>query len=370
MTACASCLRRSYLIAHLAPRIAGILGRPGGRPRGLLGSDESNLIEQLTTPTGADAAREFLRGFVAERARESIATAGITPICQHAEEYPDGLRQPTDRPSVIYSTADRSRFRELLSEPAATVVGTRQASPYAGEVAAELGRGLTAAGVAVVSGLALGIDACAHRGVLDRGGRPIAVLACGADIAYPARHRILYRRIRESGVVLSELPPGSRPFRWSFPARNRIMAALGQITVVVEAADPSGSLITAGFAAELGRTVGAVPGAVTSRKAAGTNRLLRDGAATIRGTEDVLDEMFGAGNGPAGPRRPPPAREAALPPGLRVVLDGVEIGESAGQIAARTGMSAAAVRAALGELELEGLIVAGGLGGYQRAASG
>lgn len=369
MTACTRCLRRSYLIGQLAPRIAGILGRPGARPHALLELDEDSLIESVTTDAGADSARAFLRRFAAGRALEAIAAAGITPICRHAGEYPDGLRQLTDRPSVVYSTADCATLDALVSEPAATVVGARRASPYASEVAVELGRGLTSAGVTVVSGLALGIDGQVHRGVLERGGRPVAVLGCGADVAYPPRHRTLYRRIREAGVVLSELPPGSRPFRWSFPARNRIMAGLGQITVVVEAADPSGSLITAGFAAELGRTVGAVPGPVTSRKAAGTNRLLRDGAAMIRGTEDVLDEMFGVGNGPAGPRGPAPPPEAALPHRLRVVLDGVEVGESAGQIAARTGLTAAAVRAALGQLELEGLIVAGGLGGYQRAAS-
>src|SRR3954453_16153053 len=106
---------------------------------------------------------------------------------------------------------------------------------------------------------------------------------------------------------MSEMPPGTRALRWGFPARNRIMAALGAITVVVEAADPSGTLITATFALDLGRTVGAVPGLVTSQKAAGSNRLLRDGAATIRSTEDVLDEMFGIGNAPSGPNAPAPA---------------------------------------------------------------
>jgi len=145
------------------------------------------------------------------------------------------------------------------------------------------------------------------------------------------------------------------------------MAALGQITVVVEAADPSGSLITAVFANDLGRTVGAVPGHVTSRLAAGTNRLLREGAATIRGTRDVLDEIFGVGNTPVdlGERQ-----TQVLETRLRAVLDGVEVGEGVGEIAARTGMSAAAVRSPLGELELEGLVVSGGVGWYQRAALG
>jgi DNA processing protein len=233
-----------------------------------------------------------------------------------------------------------------------------------------LGRGLAVAGVTVISGLALGIDGLAHRGVLAGRGRAIAVLACGADLAYPARHRGLYRQVCEVGVVLSEMPPGCRPFRWSFPARNRIMAALGAVTVVVEAADPSGSLITAVFANDLGKTVGAVPGHVTSWRAEGTNRLLREGAATIRGTGDVLDEIFGLGSS-ASARADAAARQIrSLEPRLRAVLDGVEMGEAVGDISARTGLSAPAVRSALGELELQGLIVAGGIGRYQRAAPG
>ena len=123
----------------------------------------------------------------------------------------------------------------------------------------------------------------------------MAVLACGPDVVYPRRHRGLHERVRESGLVLSELPPGTEPYRWSFPARNRIMAGLAGLTLVVEAADPSGSLITADFAKDLGRCVAAVPGRVTSSVAQGTNSLLREGAAAITGTDDVLDELFGVG---------------------------------------------------------------------------
>jgi DNA processing protein len=268
-------------------------------------------------------------------------------------------------PRVLYCTGSPERLGELLAEPAVTIVGTRKPSPYGIEVSRELGRGLAAAGVTVISGLALGVDGLAHEGALAAKGRPIAVLACGANLAYPARHRKLYERVREAGTVLSELPPGCRPFRWSFPARNRIMAALGAITVVVEAADPSGTLITATFATDLGRTVGAVPGHVTSWRAEGSNRLLREGAATIRGTNDILDEIYGVGHAFSEPR---PAPVLSLEPRLRAVLDGVEMGEGLGEIAARTGLSAPAVRSALGELEVEGLVVAGALGWYQRVA--
>jgi DNA processing protein len=358
------------LIAHLAPRIAGLLDRPRPRPSGLLDLDDESLIERVASGPSADAATRFLERFDADAAIEALVEADVGAICRHAAQYPEGLFRLSDAPRVLYCTGSPERLPELLAQPAATIVGTRKPTPYGTEIARELGRGLAAAGVTVISGLALGIDGLAHRGALAGKGRPIAVLACGPNMAYPTRHRALHREIRTVGVVLSELPPGCPAFRWSFPARNRIMAALGAITVVVEAADPSGSLITATFANDMGKTVGAVPGHVTSRVAQGTNRLLREGAAMIRGTEDVLDELFGVGNGPHGRRAPQPSVLQSLEPRLRAVLDGVEAGEGVGEIVARTGMSAPEVRSALGELEMEGLIVSGGIGWYQRAAIG
>jgi len=368
VTVCKSCLRHSHLIAHLAPRIAGLLDRPRPRPASILDLGEHALIETVAGPEREAAAFAFLEQFDADAALEALIESHLEAICRHAAQYPEGLRQLTDAPRVLYCTASPDRLGELLAEPTVTVVGTRKPSPYGSEVARELGRGLAAVGVTVISGLALGVDALAHEGALAGKGRPIAVLACGANLAYPARHRPLYRRVRETGVVLSELPPGCRPFRWSFPARNRIMAALGAITVVVEAADPSGTLITAAFAADLGRTVGAVPGHVTSWRADGNNRLLREGAATIRGTKDVLDEIYGVGNTPTYLIDAASSHALSLEPRLRAVLDGVEMGETLGEIAARTGMSAGAVRSALGELEVAGLIVSGALGWYQRVA--
>jgi DNA processing protein len=370
MTVCEPCLRHSHLIAHLAPRIAGLLDRPRGRPSGILELDEVDLIARVAGPSRATGAHHFLESFDADRALEQLVDADVAAVCRHAAQYPSGVMQLHDPPRVLYCTGSADRLAELSCEPAATIVGTRRPSPYGTEVAYELARGLAVAGITVVSGLALGIDAAAHRGALEGRGHPIAVLACGADLAYPARHLSLYQRVRKAGVVVSELPPGQRPFRWSFPARNRIMAALGVVTIVVEAADPSGSLITAGFATDLGRTVGAVPGRVTSRLAAGSNRLLRDGACPIRGVEDVLDEMFGIGNGPHGPRASVPRWEPDLDSKLRAVLDGVESGSSVGEIASATGLAVTAVRAALGELELRGLIVAGAVGWYERVATG
>ena len=167
-------------------------------------------------------------------------------------------------------------------------------------------------------------------------------------------------------MVLSELPPGTEPFLWSFPARNRIMAALAQMTVVVEAAEPSGSLITSEFAKDLGRSVAAVPGLVTSSLARGTNGLLRDGAVPVTATADVLDELFGAGV-----RKPVPVpgvAEEPTEPLLRAVLAEVERCSSVEAVADATGLSVGEVRAALGRLEVDGHLVRRDLGGWERAA--
>jgi DNA processing protein len=194
---------------------------------------------------------------------------------------------------------------------------------------------------------------------------PVAVVASGPDVIYPRRHRSLYERVREAGLVLAELPPGTEPYRWSFPARNRIMAGLAQMTLVVEAADPSGSLITAEFAKDLGRGVAAVPGRVTSSVARGTNNLLKDGATPISGTEDVLDELFGVGvRGPSG------TGHDRVPddPVLETVLDAADGGDSVEAIARATGQTASKTRAALGRLEADGYLVRRDLGGWERAA--
>ena len=368
MTACAACLRLSFLVGELAPAIAGVLDRPGRRSAGVLALGEEELMASVAGRR-AGAAREFLASFDPDRARERIDGRGLAAVCRHADLYPEGLRSLTDPPAVLYLAGRGERALEALGPgPAATVVGARRASPYGLEVARELGRTLAVAGVPVVSGLALGIDAASHRGALAGGGLPVAVLAGGADVPYPRAHARLYERVREAGAVISELPPGARPLRWSFPARNRIMAALAGLTVVVEAADPSGSLITAAFAMDLGREVGAVPGRVTAAGAAGTNRLLREGASVIRGAEDVLDALFGAGARPA-PPAPPADVAASLPPEIRRILEAVEAGRPMDELGEAAGLPPGAVRAALGRLELLGLVARDPLGGYERRAA-
>ena len=358
---CDACLRRAHLIAHLAPRIAGLLGRRRPALAGLLGLPENELI--LATAGRARAqALAFCDSFDPRPARERLVEHGVLAICRHNGCYPPLLEDLADAPAVLFASGRPGTLETITREPAVAIVGTRNPSSYGTEVANALGRGLGSAGVPIVSGLALGIDATAHRGCLEGGGVPVAVLACGPDLAYPRRHRSLHERVREHGVVLSELPPGTEPFRWSFPARNRIMAGLARMTIVVEAAQPSGSLITSDFARDLGRSVAAVPGRVTSSRARGSNALIRDGAVPILQTADVLDELFGAGV------RPVVARSGPDDPGLLAVLEAAESSSSIAAIAGATGLDTGSVRAALGRLDAAGHLVRAELGGWERTA--
>jgi DNA processing protein len=363
--ACEPCLRRAFLIAHLAPRIAGLLGSGERRATGLLALRDHELIPAVAGHRVGEVFA-FLDGLDLDAERERLVRGGFVAVCVHSPWYPRCLFDLSDTPAVLFGKGSGSVLALATEEPAVTIVGTRRASPYGTEVAYALGRGLAAAAVPVISGLALGIDGTAHRGCLDGGGVPVAVVASGPDVAYPRRHRSLHERVVEAGIVISELPPGTEPYRWSFPARNRIMAALAAMTLVVEAADPSGSLITAEFAKDLGRSVAAVPGRVTSSVARGTNNLLKDGATPISGTEDVLDELFGVGV------RPGPERAAPAPgpddPVLCSVLEAAEAHDSVEGVAEATGAGIPATRAALGRLEAEGHLVRRDLGGWERTA--
>ena len=211
-----------------------------------------------------------------------------------------------------------------------------------------LGRELGAAGVVVVSGLARGIDGEAHRGALAGHGSTVAVLGCGIDRDYPRSHAELARRLCETGLLVSEYPPGVEPAPWRFPARNRIIAGLCAATIVVEARERSGALITADFALELGREVFAVPGEITAARSAGTNNLLRQGAAPLLAVDDVL-EAIGVERQPLSPVRVPPAAGELLD----ALADGPQ---GADELARACGWDGARVSAALVELELAGLV--------------
>ncbi len=209
----------------------------------------------------------------------------IRRVTRGDAEYPPPLAVVPTAPPCLWLRGTLTPGDEL----AVALVGSRRASGYGLEVAERLAWDLAERGVTIVSGMARGIDAAAHRGALAAGGRTIAVLGSGVDRIYPPEHRRLAAEIERSGAIVSELAPGTPPLPHHFPARNRIIAALALAVVVVEAAERSGSLITAGWAAELSREVMAVPGRVTSAESQGANRLIQDGAALVQGWRDVVD---------------------------------------------------------------------------------
>jgi DNA processing protein len=253
--ACPDCLRRARLLAHLAPYIEKISSRaPGSRSPELLRLSNEDLVAAAAPKVAAQILTQ-VEATPESRLAADLVAAQCWACCRHDQRFPAGLRDAPDAPWALIGRGDPALLDRLEPEAAVTVVGARRASTYGREIARELGRELTAAGLLVISGLAFGIDACAHRGALAVG-TTVAVLGCGADVPYPASHSSLWRRICEGGLVLSELPPGTGAWRWCFPARNRIMAALAGMTIVVEAAQRSGSLITADLAADLGRDLG------------------------------------------------------------------------------------------------------------------
>ncbi len=344
---CDDCVRRSRLVARLAPHIQRAREQ-GRRLPLLLGLSDAELIAALGgRQAGALAAAHAALDPGAARA--GVAAAGLAALCRCDPRYPAPLAVSPDAPAVLHMAGEPERLPALLAEPAAAVVGARRASAYGLEVATALGRGLSSAGVTVISGMALGIDSAAHTGALEAGGNTIAVLASGADTPYPASKSRLYAQIREAGAVISELPPRFPAWRWAFPARNRIIAGLAPLTVVVEAGERSGSLITAGIAEDLGREIGAVPGRVTSALAAGPNELLGAGAHVVRGAEDVLDLLLGAGVRPA-PARPP------VPAHLGSALTAVGDGRDSADALVGAGFALADALGALSELELLGRI--------------
>jgi DNA processing protein len=257
--------------------------------------------------------------------------------------YPSLLAAIHDPPPCLFLRGSGSPA--LLDGPAVAIVGARSCSAYGRSVARSLARDLAAAGLVIVSGLARGVDGEAHRGALDAGGVTLAVLGCGIDRDYPAAHGELARRISEQGLVVSEYEPGVEPAPWRFPARNRIIAGLSRATVVVEARERSGALITADFALEEGREVLSVPGEITSALSAGTNALLRLGATPVTRSDDVLEAL---GVVPA-----PAAARATLGAAASALLDRLRDGaRTADELVRLTAVDPAEASAALIELEL------------------
>jgi DNA processing protein len=262
--------------------------------------------------------------------------------------YPPLLARIPDPPSSLWLRGEAAPA--LLAEPGVAIVGARACSGYGRSVARSLAGGVAEAGAVVVSGLARGIDGEAHRGALAVAGRTVAVLGCGVDRDYPAAHAELARAIvAGGGLVVSEYEPGVEPAPWRFPARNRIIAGLAAATVVVEARERSGALITADFALEDGREVLVVPGEITSALSAGANALLRLGATPATSVADVLEAI--------GLEPRPPAEVAVEDPVAATVLGAVAAGAgTADELTRATGLLASEVATALTLLELAGKV--------------
>ncbi len=344
--ACDACIARPWLLT----RLAGHLDRVRGRIDLALELPDRELIEAVAGEQRPAVLRELaLLDIDALRLRS--AGAGLELICRCDHGYPARLRSLASPPAVLHVAGGLQRFLDLIDDEPVAIVGARSASPYGLEVARSLGRGLGCAGVTVLSGMALGVDSAAHAGALAVEGSTVAVLPTGADRPYPPAKRTLHARIQTGGAVVSELAPGARARRWTFPARNRIIAALSAMTVVVEAGARSGALLTAGFARGLGRPVGAVPGRITSLLSTGPHALLADGASIVRGPQDVLDTLFGAGVRIArAPARP------ELAPGLRLLLAAIGDGRDTAAALARARIASEDGLAALASLELAGYV--------------
>ena len=319
-------------------------------------SERSDLaVAALAAETGSGPERAprrrrlsgFLRRFDERAYRAGLERSGIRFVARSAAEFPPLLRAIHDPPPGLFIRGPAEV--ELLRRPAVALVGARACSPYGSHVARMLARELAAAGVVVVSGLARGVDAAAHRGALDADGATVAVLGCGIDRVYPSSHTALASEICRRGVLVAEYPPGVEPAPWRFPARNRIIAGLTSATVVVEARERSGALITADLALEEGRDVFAVPGEITSRLSEGTNALLRLGATPCTSSDDVLETL---GIETAQARDATELGETAT-----LVLDQLrEHPASADELVRSTGLASGVVAAALSELELGGLV--------------
>jgi DNA processing protein len=343
--ACPECLRRAWLLV----RVAGHLDVERGRVSELLDRGDEDLIEAVAGNGAAEVRAEWA-SFDAGLYRERCETAQVETLCRCDPAYPSKLWALQGEPAVLHVAGGLERFLELARRGSVAIVGARRASPYAMENARSLARGL-AGSVTVLSGMASGVDSAAHDGALHGRGATIAVLASSPERPYPPSARRLHREIVAAGAVVSELGPGVPARRWMFPARNRIIAALADMTVVVAARPGSGALLTASEARKLKRKVGAVPGQVTAPLSFGPHLLLRSGAHLVAEPLDVLNAIYDG----SPPQRPPGAdrpRDPSLVPLFEALADGYEVPTAF----AEAGLDAEAGLAALAALEIGGYV--------------
>jgi DNA processing protein len=312
-----------WIALHLVPGVGRITFKKlvdyFGHPQAVLQASTRQLTQVAGIgPKMAAAIAGFQAAMAAERELSLAERHGCRIYTQADERYPPLLKAIEDPPPVLYVRGDLGDAQT----PSLAVVGSRRPSTYGKVVAEQLARQLAACGVTVVSGLARGIDSVAHAATLAHGGRTIAVLGCGLASIYPPENRPLAARISQQGAVVSEFPMAAKPDRMNFPLRNRTISGLALGTVVVEAGEHSGALITAQWALEQGREVFAVPGNITAPTSRGTNRLIKLGAKLVERVEDILEELPPYALGDAQRRAAPPAEtcEAEGTPDARRVL--------------------------------------------------
>lgn len=316
-------------------------------------SASPSMLRQLLSIDGADAGAPWRN----DELRKQIDAVRSSTVTLADDDYPPLLRQLVDPPLALFYRGNLA----LASKQSIAMVGSRKASPYAISAAAHLARDLVSVGLSVVSGLALGVDAAAHRATLDASGNTIAILGTGIDLVYPPKNRRLFSDIEKGGLILTEFPPGTPPFRYNFPVRNRIISGISLGTVIVEATGRSGSLTTARTAAEQNREVYAVPGSIFSPGSEGTHRLIQYGVKLVHDANDILDELKSKLHvAPAPPEQPPSPLREVLTAFRRD--EGIHIDT----VAESLGRSVAGLSEPLLQLELDGWLKALPGGRYVR----
>ena len=330
-----------------------------------------DLVARGVPPVVAQGVVEHRRRFDLSSMEAWLRQKEVWFAAYGQQHYPDVLNRLAKPPAGLYLKGKRSVWEEVLGSARVTIVGTRRSSPYGCRVAEALGHAFARAGVAVVSGMARGIDGRAHAGALKSETPTVGVVGAGLDIVYPRNHAPLYREMVARGVLVSEYPPGTRAARWTFPARNRIMAALGDAVVVVEAGERSGALLTVNEGLELNRPVFTVPGPVGSAGSLGTNRLAGEGAFIICDIDQAVEDYASETRTERDERRVvidcARVNQRAVPEGAieRLVLQSLGNGpRSIDEVAAAVGCTAREAATALSLLELVGTVNRWGVGAY------
>jgi len=357
--------RQAFMIMNDLPNIGPItlnrlLQELGGDPRDILTADKRRLESvRGVGPETSAALLNWRTHFDLAREEERLAQAGAAFITTRDEGYPKMLKEIHDPPIGLYRKGGY-----LFTQPCIAVVGSRRTTLYGQSVAKKLGAELAQMGFCVVSGLARGIDTAAHEGALSVGGKTVAVLGCGLDIVYPPENLGLYRRIAETGAVLSEFPFGRKADKQTFPMRNRVVSGICEGVVVVESDVSGGAMITARFAGEQGRLIFAVPGRIDQPTSAGCHQLIRDGATLLASVDDILNELSyldGLRPRAIATEGEPSVLEQLLPQldeNERRVFDCFKGGAMLGidAVAGATGLAAAEISATLMMLELKKLV--------------